>query len=95
VGREADARFSREGAWLRIDAKDWRLLPDALSRRLVREALVRCGAGRSVSRVHLERMRSFLGSARSKTRLELPGGLALLRDAAGFRLGPVATEGAC
>jgi tRNA(Ile)-lysidine synthase len=97
VGREADARFSREGAWLRIDATDWPLLPEALARRLAREALVRSGAGRQASRVHLERMRNFLGSAQPRTRIELPGGLALFRDAAGFRLGPasVGAEGAC
>ena len=28
--READARFTTEGSWLRIDAKDWGALPEAL-----------------------------------------------------------------
>lgn len=97
VAREADARFSREGACLHIDATDWQRLPESLSRRLAREALVRCGGGRDASRLHLERMQGFLTSARPGTRLELPGGLVLRRDATGFRLEPVSerSEGAC
>lgn len=88
VQREADARFTAEGAWLRIDAKDWRSLPEALSRRLAREALVRAGAGRHVERVHLERISRFLGSISTGRHIELPGGLELRCDRAGFRLGP-------
>jgi tRNA(Ile)-lysidine synthase len=97
VTREAEARFSREGAWLRIDATGWQAVPEALARRLAREALARCGAGRHASRVHLERMRSFLGAARGGARLELPGGLRLERVAQGFRLGPASVRpgGAC
>jgi tRNA(Ile)-lysidine synthase len=97
VAREADARFSREGACLRIDARDWRRLPESLSRRLAREALIRCGGGRDASRMHIERMQAFLGGARPRTRLELPGRLVLWRDAQGFRLGPasVGPEAAC
>jgi tRNA(Ile)-lysidine synthase len=97
VTQEAEARFSREGAWLRIDATGWRALPEALGRRLAREALARCGAGRHASRVHLERMQVFLGSSRGGARLELPAGLRLLRGAGGFRLGPAARAqaGAC
>lgn len=88
VGREAAARFAEEGSWLVIDAKDWAALPEALSRRLVREALERCGTGRLVSRVHLERALRFLAEGRPGTAIELPGGLRLRRDVAGFRLGP-------
>jgi tRNA(Ile)-lysidine synthase len=88
VEREAAARFAEEGSWLVIDAKDWVALPEALSRRLVRAALERCGAGRLVSRVHLERALRFLAEGRAGTAIELPGGLRLRRDAAGFRLGP-------
>ena len=98
VTREADARFSREGAWLRIDATGWPLLPEALARRLAREALARGGAGRHASRAHLERMRNFLGSmAGGGAALELPGGLRLVRRGRAYRLGPfsVAPETAC
>lgn len=97
VTREADARFSREGAWLRIDATGWPLLPESLARRLAREALARCGAGRHASRAHLERMRHFLGRVGGGTALELPGGLRLVRRGRAYRLGPfsVAPETAC
>ena len=90
VQREALARFTREGAWLVIDAKDWSALPAALSRRLAREALVRCAAGRDVTRTHLERVCGFLGSATRGKRIGLPGGLLLERRRGGFRLGPAA-----
>jgi tRNA(Ile)-lysidine synthase len=89
VHREADARFTTEGAWLRIDAKDWRALPEALSRRLAREALVRAGGARHVERVHLERITRFLGGASTGRRIELPGGLELRCESNGFRLGPL------
>ena len=90
VEREAASRFTREGAWLRIDAKDWSSLPEALARRLARSALQQCGAARHVTRVHLERMQRFLRSARPGSAIELPGGLRLRRDRDGFRLGPAA-----
>jgi tRNA(Ile)-lysidine synthase len=88
VQREADARFIAEGAWLRIDAKDWRALPEALTRRLAREALVRAGAARHVERVHLERVSRFLAEGSAGRCIELPGNLELRCDRAGFRLGP-------
>jgi tRNA(Ile)-lysidine synthase len=88
VEREAASRFTREGAWLRIDAKDWSVLPEALARRLARSALQHCGAARHVTRVHLERMQRFLHSARPGSAIELPGDLRLRRDRDGFRLGP-------
>ena len=86
--REASARFTTEGAWLRIDAKDWGALPEALSRRLAREALARAGGARHVERVHLERIARFLRDGSPGRRIELPGGLELRCDRAGFRLGP-------
>jgi tRNA(Ile)-lysidine synthase len=89
VARESERRFHLEEPWLRIDAKDWATLPEALARRVAREALVRAGAGRHASRVHLTRMLAFLRNARSGTRIELPGGLLLVRERAGFRLGPM------
>ncbi len=88
VEREAGARFTSEGAWLRIDAKDWGALPEALSRRLAREALARAGSARHVERVHLERIERFLRDASPGRHIELPGGLELRCDRAGFRLGP-------
>ena len=88
VMREADLRFTSEGAWLRIDAMGWQALPEALARRLAREALIRAGARRQVSRVHLARIQAFLGMARTGTRLELPGSLVLRKGRDGFRLGP-------
>ena len=88
VEREAASRFAWEGAWLHIETKDWHETPEALARRLMRWALVRCGGGRDVTRVHLERMLGFVRSARPRTYIELPGGLRLERDRAGLRLGP-------
>jgi tRNA(Ile)-lysidine synthase len=89
VEREQAARFSEEGGWLRIDARGWQALPEPLARRLARAALSRCGSGRLVTRVHLERMGAFLAGARPGTVLELPGGLSLYRDRRGHRLGPL------
>ena len=92
VEREAGARFSAEDDWLRIDAKDWESLPLALSLRLARRALERCGGARHTSRVHLERVVDFLCNGRPGSVIELPGKLLLTREAApdrGFRLGPV------
>jgi tRNA(Ile)-lysidine synthase len=88
VAQEAASRFAEAGAWLAIDARDWASLPEALSRRLARAALNRCGAGRHVARVHLARIGAFLAGAGPGKRLELPGGLRLERSRHGFRLGP-------
>jgi tRNA(Ile)-lysidine synthase len=92
VEREAAARIASEGSWLRIDSKSWEGLPEALARRLARRALEHCGAGRHVSRVHLERMLAFLGSARPGSHIELPGGVRLVREREAFRLGPVRSD---
>jgi tRNA(Ile)-lysidine synthase len=89
VEREVRARFVLEGAWLRIDAKDWSALPEALTRRLARAALALAGSGRHATRRHLERMVAFLADGRVGARIELPGDLLLCRDAAGCRLGPL------
>ena len=95
VEREALARFSAEGDWLRIDEKDWASLPNALSLRLVRCALDRCGGGRHASRVHLSRMVDFLCNGRPDSFIELPGALRLMRAGGPdkrFRLGPVVRD---
>lgn len=90
VEREVASRFAPDGRWLRIEAEGWEILPEALARRLARAALVRSGAGRHVSRIHLERMLAFLRAGRRDSYIELPGGLRLERGRSGFRLGPVA-----
>ncbi len=89
LDREVGSRFSVANGWLRIDAKDWGTLPRALALRLARSAMQRCGAGRHVSRTHLERVSSYLESGRNGTRIEIPGGLTLLRDRGGYRMGPL------
>jgi tRNA(Ile)-lysidine synthase len=89
VEQEAGSRLVPEDGWLRIDAKDWAALPEALARRLARAALERCGAGRLVTRVHLERMGEFLARPRTGKTLELPGDLQLVCTREGFRLGPL------
>ncbi len=93
VEREAAKRIEADGAWLRLDARGWGALPEALARRLARSALARCGAARHVSRVHLERMLGFLDSARPGSHLELPGGIQLIRERTGFRMGPLRAGG--
>jgi len=89
VEEQARARFSREGSWLRIDVKGWGELPEALSRRLGREALTRAGCARHIERVHLERIERFFAEAVPGRRIELPGGVELRCDRAGFWLGPL------
>ncbi len=88
VEQEVAARVSTNGDALVIDAKEWAALPAALARRVARAALVRAGAGRHVTRKHLDRMCRFLGSAETGKRLELPGRRILERRREGFRLGP-------
>jgi tRNA(Ile)-lysidine synthase len=92
VEREACARFAPEGRWLRIDARAWSELPEALSRRLARQALALCGAARLVSRRHLERMDAFLRHGRRGRVLEVPGPLRLVCEGSAFRLGPASCE---
>lgn len=93
VEREAAARLHPiDASSLWIEPKGWDELPEGLARRLARHALRRCGGGRDVSRVHLERMLRFLraaGDARPPAGIQLPGGLRLTREDAGVRLGPV------
>jgi tRNA(Ile)-lysidine synthase len=97
VEREAGRRFHDDGDATWVDTKDWDRLPDALARRLARQVLHRRGAGRDVSRAHLDRMVAFLGAGAMPRTLELPGGLRLVADARGMRLVRVGlpSEGAC
>ena len=80
VTEEAGARLTRSGAAWRLSCEGFADLPEALARRLLRRWLHEAGAGRDVSRQHLERMRSFVASAPTGKRLELPGGLVLERE---------------
>jgi tRNA(Ile)-lysidine synthase len=89
VEREAAERFIPESGRLRVMSEGWDVLPEALARRLARWGLRRCGGERDTTRVHLERMLDFLRTARSGTRIELPGGIRLERDRTGFWLGPL------
>jgi tRNA(Ile)-lysidine synthase len=104
VEREAGRRFRTERTedgttCLWMEAKDWDrdVLPDAPARRLARRALHQMGAGRDVTRAHLDRMIRFLRRGRVGRAIELPGGLRLARDARGFRLARVGlpSRGAC
>jgi tRNA(Ile)-lysidine synthase len=97
VQGEAGRRFEEADGRVRIDAKGWGELPEALSRRLARRALRRAGRGRDVTRAHLVRMDAFLREGRPGTAIELPGGLELARGREGFVLGPsrVFPRGGC
>lgn len=86
VEREAAVRFAARDGALVIAAEGWGTLPPALERRLVRTALHRAGAGRDVTRAHLERVRGFLRRGRGGGRLELPGGRVLVREGPDFVL---------
>jgi len=48
VEAEAQARFRSEGPWLSIESEGWKALPEALARRVAREALRRGGGARDV-----------------------------------------------
>ncbi|MFP8877388.1 MAG: tRNA lysidine(34) synthetase TilS [Myxococcota bacterium] len=93
VDAEAAQRFVAEGRGLKIDVRGFGELPEALARRLAREALRRCGAGRDVSRAHLERMLAFLREPRAGRNVEFPRGLRLSKcHARECLLAPVAEE---
>jgi tRNA(Ile)-lysidine synthase len=90
VEQEARRRFEAQpDGSLRIEAKGWdpATTPDALARRLARLAMRRAGAGRDVTRAHVERIVRFWREGRRGSAVELPGGLHLARDARGFSLG--------
>ena len=97
VEAEAQRWTTQEGEALWISPAPWSELPEGLARRVVRHALRRAGAGRDLSRRHLLRTLAFLRGARPGTAIELPGGLALSRERAAFRLGPAACRprGSC
>lgn len=72
-----------------ITADGWTGLPDALARRLAARLIERAGAGRELTRTHVDRVVDFLRRGRSATpgaTLELPLGLRLRATRAGFEL---------
>ncbi len=88
VTQEASARLAREGEVWVLACDGWDELPVALARRLARRTLHVVGAGRDVSRRHLERVLAFVASARTGKTLQLPGGLVLERTRANVRIRP-------
>lgn len=86
VEREAESRISNFGGVWVIEGKDWEAMPDALARRLAREALRRAGIGREVTRVHLDRMVGFLRGGRAQAAIELPAGFELAREGGTFQV---------
>lgn len=67
---------------LEIARAGWDALPEALARRLVARAFDQLGAGRDLSRRHIERSLAFLREGAGATggrEIELPGGLRLER----------------
>jgi hypothetical protein len=68
---EADARFTSEGSWLRIDAKDWRSLPEACPG--VSRARRSCARARAAHRAGSHRADLALPGQRPHgRRIELP-----------------------
>jgi tRNA(Ile)-lysidine synthase len=86
VAQEAEARLRRDGEGWTLASAGFEALPVALARRLLRRLLVEAGAGRDLSRRHLERTLRFAFGGRSGARLELPGGLVLTRGRGYLRL---------
>jgi tRNA(Ile)-lysidine synthase len=83
VGTEAGV----DGLILALEG--WGKVPEGLARRLVRSVLSELGAGRDVSRVHIQRVLGFLRSPWNHEpgrTIELPGGLRLSREAQRFVL---------
>jgi len=86
VTQEAGRRLARSGDVWVLACEGWDTLPVALARRLLRRVLHEVGAGRDVSRRHLERMQVFVAGASSGKLLQLPGGLVLERERGSVRL---------
>ena len=82
VAEAAKERIESGVQGVRLTIDGWDAIPPALARRLAREALVRAGLGREVTRAHLERVLEFLRRGRSAgrdLRVELPEGIVLRR----------------
>ncbi len=92
VEQAAAERFFPEGEGFRIVPDGWQAMPEALARRLARWLLRAAGMPRDVSRVHILRVVNFLRTARSGSLIELPAGLRLQRERAGFHLGSTSSR---
>ncbi len=92
VSQQAAIRFTEEKGWMTIRGGDWQELPEALARRLMLRILRQCGGSRDASRVHIVRMLDFVRSGRPGTHIELPGGVRMVCDREGVRMGPLAKE---
>jgi len=95
VEHEIERRFARDGEGWTLACAGIEALPEALTRRVLRRVLHEAGAGRDVTRRHLERMRAFLRNERTGARLELPGGLVLERGRGRIRLRPGPAQHGC
>jgi tRNA(Ile)-lysidine synthase len=95
VTQEAEARLARDGEGWTLVCTGWDALPSALARRLARRVLHEAGAGRDVTRAHLERMLALLARGRTGAKLELPGGLVLERERGRVRLRPGRAQHGC
>jgi tRNA(Ile)-lysidine synthase len=92
LGREAERSFAHAvaegGGGLWLDPAALLDLPAPLLRRALATLLARVGLADAVTRIHLERMASFLTEARGGKRLSLPQARVLLRAGKRFWLGP-------
>jgi len=80
-----------------IEREGWSELPDALARRVVKRLIERAGAGRHLSRRHVDRTLEFLRRGQITTPggvLELPAGLRLSITRDSFVLSRVSSPGA-
>jgi tRNA(Ile)-lysidine synthase len=80
VEDECARRFRRVGLELQVAKPGFEELPEALARRVARQALREQGGGRDMSRPHLLRVVEFLRSGRTGKRLELPGGVLVVAE---------------
>jgi tRNA(Ile)-lysidine synthase len=89
VDAAAAQLWSEHEGGLELAREGWEEIPEALGRRLVRRVLREAGAPRDVTRVHIERVLSFLRAEhgeRNGAAIELPGGLRLRRGRDVYRL---------
>jgi tRNA(Ile)-lysidine synthase len=95
VTQEAEARLARDGEGWTLVCTGWDALPTALARRLARRVLHEAGAGRDVTRAHLERVLALFARGRTGAKLELPGRLVLERERGRVRLRPGRAQRRC
>src|SRR5262245_3754328 len=79
VSEEVALRLAREGEAFVLTCARLETLPTALARRVLRRVLHAAGAGRDLTRAHLDRAVELAARGRTGARIELPGGLELER----------------